>query len=148
MERADPADNLTESMEDYLEAILLLAQDRTVVRVKDLMQFLNYKVSSVNSAVNNLAERGLVAHEKYGHVELTPAGRAVAEKVYSRHENMFRFFHQTLGVEKDTARNDACRIEHSLSSETYARFLGFIKYVERTLSAEEIGRGISRFRKK
>ena len=148
MESSGPESNLTESMEDYLEAILLLAQDRTVVRVKDLMQFLNYKVSSVNSAVMNLAERGLVAHEKYGHVELTPAGRTVAEKVYSRHENIFRFFHQVLGVEKDTARNDACRIEHSLSSETYARFLGFIKYIEGTLSAEEIAKGISRYRKK
>jgi DtxR family Mn-dependent transcriptional regulator len=148
MEPREAAENLTESMEDYLEAILLLAQDRKVVRVKDLMQFLNYKVSSVNSAIKNLADRGLVEHEKYGHVELTAAGRAVAEKVYSRHENIFRFFHQVLGVEKDTARNDACRIEHSLSPETYARFIGFVNYVERTLSAEEISKGISKYRKK
>ena len=135
-------------MEDYLEAILLLAQDRKVVRMKDLMEFLSYKVSSVNSAIKNLADRGFVEHEKYGHVELTPAGRAVAEKVYSRHENIFRFFHGVLGVEKDTARNDACRIEHSLSPETYARFLGFVTYIERTLSAQEIAKGISKYKER
>ena len=65
MESRNAADNLTESMEDYLEAIYLLAQDRKVVRVKDLMNFLDYKVSSVNSAVKNLADRGfdlLICH--------------------------------------------------------------------------------------
>jgi DtxR family Mn-dependent transcriptional regulator len=146
MELRKTADALSESMEDYLEAILLLAQDLKVVRMKDLMKFLNFKVSSVNSAIKNLTERGLVEHEKYGHVELTRAGRAIAEKVYSRHENIYRFFHHVLGVEKDTARNDACRIEHSLSPETYARFRGFITYIEHTLSAKEIARGISRYK--
>ncbi len=148
MESRNAADNLTESMEDYLEAIYLLAQDRKVVRVKDLMSFLNYKVSSVNSAVKILADRGFVEHEKYGHVELTQAGRAVAEKVYSRHENILRFFTRVLGVEKDTARNDACRIEHSLSPETYARFLAFITYIEHRLTAPEIAKGITRYRER
>jgi DtxR family transcriptional regulator, Mn-dependent transcriptional regulator len=146
MESRNAADNLSESLEDYLEAIYILAQDLKVVRVKDLMKFLNFKVSSINSAIKILGDRGFVAHEKYGHVELTPAGRAVAAKVYSRHENFYRFFHQVLGVEKETARHDACRIEHTLSPETYARFTGFLKYIEQRHSAQEIAKGIARFK--
>jgi DtxR family Mn-dependent transcriptional regulator len=146
MDSRQAADHLTASMEDYLEAIYLLEQDLKVVRMKDLMHFLNFKVSSVNSAIKILAERGFVEHEKYGHVELTPAGRSVAAKVYSRHENIYRFFHHVLGVEKDTARNDACRIEHTLSPETYARFLAFLTYVERRLTAPEITKGINRYK--
>lgn len=120
---------LSESLEDYLEAILILSKEKKVVRVKDLMKYLGYKVSSINTAINNLSAKGLVEHEKYGYIELTAEGTVLAEKVYDRHKNITRFFQEVLGVPKETACQDACRIEHILNEETYNKFLNFLNYI-------------------
>ena len=71
--------DLTESLEDYLEAIYVHLQEKKVVRVKDLMKHFNYKSSSVNTAVGQLKKKGLVDHEKYGYIDLTTEGREPGE---------------------------------------------------------------------
>lgn len=121
---------LSESLEDYLEAIYLLLKEKKVVRVKDLMQQFGYKVSSVNNAVKNLRKKGLVEHEKYSYIDLTEKGENVAREIYAKHENIYRFFHEILGISEKNAWNDACRIEHILSEETYTRFMEFYQDLE------------------
>jgi len=120
---------LSESLEDYLEAILVLSETKKVVRVKDLMHHLGYKVSSVNNAVKSLSEKGLVEHEKYGYIELTEQGTGVAEQIYGKHKNLTRFFQEVLGVTKESASQSACRIEHVLNDETYENFLNFMNFI-------------------
>jgi len=128
---------LSESLEDYLEAILVLSGTKKVVRVKDLMNHLGYKVSSVNNAVKSLSEKGLVEHEKYGYIELTSEGTALAEKVYEKHKNITRFFQEVLGVSKETASKEACRIEHVLTGETYEKFTRFLNFIIDTPALKE-----------
>lgn len=120
---------LSESLEDYLEAILVLSETKKVVRVKDLMHHLDYKVSSVNNAIKILTEKVLVEHEKYGYIELTEEGTRLAEVIYGKHKNITRFFQEVLGVSKESASQSACRIEHVLNGEVYENFVGFLNFI-------------------
>jgi len=121
--------DLSESLEDYLEAIFVLSETKKVVRVKDLMSHLDFKVSSVNNAVKSLTEKGLVEHEKYGHIELTEKGAVVAHKIYKKHINITRFFEEVLCVSKETANQSACRMEHILTGEAYGKFVNFLNFI-------------------
>jgi len=117
------------SMEDYLEAIAKLGERRKAVRVKQLSERLGVKMPSVTSALKKLSEQELVEHERYGHIKLTPEGDKVARDVIRRHKALTRFFAQALGIDKNTAEKDACRIEHVISPlgmERMARFVEFI----------------------
>ncbi|WP_319559373.1 metal-dependent transcriptional regulator [Marispirochaeta sp.] len=139
--------DLTESLEDYLEAIYIYLQEQKVVRVKDLMKHFNYKSSSVNTAIVQLKKKGLVDHEKYGYIDLTPAGRKLAKEIYQKHEKLTRFLRDTLGINGETAENDACRMEHILSDETYETFYRFIKYLEQVLTRKKLDSIIEQFKK-
>ena len=121
---------LTETAEDILEAIYVLDKTKKVVRVKDIAKRLNVKMASVVVGLKSLAQKGLVEHEHYGYVELTPAGTKIAEKIHKRHQLLFKFFHETLGLPAHIADKDACRIEHYLSSEGLERIVRFIEFVE------------------
>ncbi len=121
---------LSHSLEDYLEAIWIIGSSRRVVRVKDIMNFLGYRVSSVHHALKVLANKGLVIHERYGYVELTPEGARLAEEIYKRHRTLTKFFSEILGVDKNTASKDACNVEHYLSEATFNRLLKFVKFIE------------------
>lgn len=118
---------LGESQEDYLEAILVLSKNRSAVRVKDIARFVGVSRPSVVAALSALAGKGLVRHEHYGGVELTPAGRKVAETVYQRHQLLATFLHQIIGVSAAVAEADACRIEHSLSPVTLSRLKAYLQ---------------------
>ncbi len=120
---------LSESLEDYLEAILVLSETKKVVRVKDLMAHLEFKVSSVNNAVKSLTEKGLVEHEKYGHIELTETGEVLAKRIHGKHLNITRFFEEVLCVSKETANKSACRMEHILTGEAYGKFVNFLNFI-------------------
>lgn len=122
--------DITPAMEDYLEGILVIQESRRIARVKDLAELMNVKAPSVNEALSNLKKKGLIAQEKYGYIELTPAGLSIARKVYSRHNTLTKFFHEVLGLNETIAEKDACKIEHYLSKETIARMFKFIKYTE------------------
>ncbi|MEW6446805.1 MAG: metal-dependent transcriptional regulator [Bacillota bacterium] len=119
----------TRAIEDYLEAIFLLERRQRVVRVKDVASFLGIKNPSVVAALKSLAEKDLVEHESYGHIELTPKGRAVGEEIYARHMMLFAFFHEVLGLSPEVAEEDACRLEHHLSAEARGRILQLVEFV-------------------
>jgi DtxR family Mn-dependent transcriptional regulator len=118
------------SMEDYLEAIARLAEKRKAVRVKQLSDRLGVKMPSVTSALKRLSEQELVEHERYGHIKLTPEGDKVARDVIRRHKALTRFFAQALGIDKETAEEDACRIEHIISPLGMERMARFVEFIE------------------
>lgn len=120
----------TASMEDYLEAIANLKRERGVARVKQISDLLGVKMPSVTSALKKLSGQGLVVHDSYGCVELTPEGDRAAEDVIHRHKTLSRFFAEALGIDRETAEGDACRIEHVISPFTLERVLKFIDFTE------------------
>ncbi len=120
----------TASMEDYLEGIAKLGEGRRVVKVKQLSQMLGVKMPSVTSALRKLSQQELVEHERYGHIKLTPEGDEVARDVIYRHEALTRFFAQALGISRETAEEDACKIEHVISPLSMQRLAKFIEFME------------------
>ncbi len=110
--------SLHQSGEDYLEAILVLREKNGVVHSIDVAQHLGYSKPSVSRAVSLLKGEGYLIMERDGRLELTDAGVEVARNIYERH----RFLNQWLihlGVSSETAEDDACKIEHNISDETF-----------------------------
>jgi len=130
MVRQEVQRDQTASMEDYLEAIAKLGEGRKVVKVKQLSQMLGVKMPSVSSALRKLSQQELVEHERYGHIKLTPEGDEVARDVIYRHEALARFFAQALGISRETAEQDACKIEHVISPLSMQRLAKFIEFME------------------
>ena len=121
---------LSSNMEDYLECIAAVKKDRGVVRVKDVSQTIGVRASSVTVALNVLSRKGLVVHERYGYVELTPEGENVAEDVQKRHDMLTKFLSEILKIDARVAEEDACKIEHSISYQTFSKLTKFIEFVE------------------
>lgn len=123
----DEKAKITPSLEDYLEKLYFLQLESGAVRVTDLANVLNIKKPSVNKAVNTLKEIGYVNHETYGLLSLTQEGRNVAEAVARRHAVLKRFLKDVIGVPEKTSEDDACRMEHAISSETLDRIEVFAR---------------------
>lgn len=121
---------LSQSLEDYLEAIYVIGLDKTVVRVKEVAAFLEVKTPSVVDAVNKLTSAGLVKHEKYGYLELTGQGTELAGKIHLKHEKIYKFFREILNVSDEISKKDACKIEHHISRETMDNMIKFIKFID------------------
>ena len=119
----------TASMEDYLETIAMLARKGKVVRVTQISNSMGVTKPSVTFALKKLSDEGLVRHEKYGYVELTPAGKKVAEDVFRRHEALRHFMVEILGIDPDVATEDACKMEHFLSQPSLQRLAKFVEFV-------------------
>ena len=115
-----------ESAEDYLETILLLSQKLPVVRSVDIANELGFKKSSVSVAMKKLRESDQITVTDAGYIYLTDEGQALAEKVYERH-HVFTTFLTSLGVDAKVAENDACRIEHVISEESFQAFKRYIE---------------------
>lgn len=111
-------DRFSESVEDYLESILVLSEQLETVRSVDVASYLGYSKPSVTHAVKLLHEDGLVEVGPGKKLSLTEKGRSIAEETYSRH-TFFTDMLESLGVRRDVAEQDACRIEHILSSESF-----------------------------
>jgi len=107
-----------ESMEDYLETILLLQQKNGHVRSIDIANELAFTKASVSVAMKSLREKELITMADTGYISLTVEGQAKAEKVLERHTLLSNWLIR-LGVSEDVAREDACRIEHDISDETF-----------------------------
>ena len=107
-----------ESAEMYLETILILSERLPVVRSVDVANELDFKKSSVSIAMKNLREKKQITMTDAGYIYLTDEGRAIAEMIYERHKVIAKVL-ESLGVPKDIANNDACRIEHVISVETF-----------------------------
>lgn len=108
-----------ESAENYLETILILSQKLPVVRSVDIANDLGFKKSSISIAMKHLREKNLITVTDAGFIYLTDEGKSIAEMVYERHQLLTLFF-EKLGVPTDIASEDACRMEHVISKETFA----------------------------
>ena len=107
-----------ESAENYLETILLLSKKLPVVRAVDIANELGYKKSSVSIAMKHLREREHITVSDAGFITLTKSGLSIAEMIYERHEVLTKFL-TSIGVEQEIASEDACRIEHVISQESF-----------------------------
>lgn len=114
-----------ESMEDYLETILALSKKLPVVRSIDIANELEYKKSSVSVAMKHLRELEYITMESSGYIYLTESGRKRAEEVLERH-TLFAGWLVSLGVDPKVAREDACRMEHDISKESFSAIKAFI----------------------
>jgi DtxR family Mn-dependent transcriptional regulator len=121
---------LSESMENYIEAIGHLEEKLKVVRVKNIAKALKVKMPSVSSALGVLSKKDLVNYEKYDYVELTPRGRDVAKRLRRRHENLKKFLEKILGVEEKNAEKDSCGMEHHISRNTINNIIKFMEFIE------------------
>ncbi len=109
---------LYESSEDYLERILILKNKYGFVRAIDIAKDLGFSKASVSIAMKKLRENGYIDIDEKGHIELTKSGLDVANKTYERHIVLTKTLTR-LGVNPKTAEEDACKIEHDLSEETF-----------------------------
>lgn len=128
------------TFENYLKTIWNLSKEGKVVRVKDLADALNLKGGTVVSGLKNLAQKGLVVHHHYGHIELTQAGKIAAMEVLLKHSVLYDFLRNGLKVDEKTAEMDACNMEHYISKETYHRLIHFLEYIKEKLSMEDLHR--------
>lgn len=117
---------IQESAENYLETILVLQRRTGNVRSIDIAAELEFSKPSVSVAMKNLRENGYITMETDGQIKLTPQGFSVAEHVYERH-TLFTNWLCSLGVSPQTAAEDACRIEHVISDETFHAIKTFVE---------------------
>jgi len=116
--------NTNESAENYLETILMLSKRLPVVRSVDISNELGFKKSSVSVAMKNLREKNHITVSDAGFINLTQSGREIAEMIYERHEFLSKWL---IGVPAETATEDACKIEHVLSKESFQAIKDFVK---------------------
>lgn len=109
---------VNESAENYLETILILSRQLPVVRSVDIANELGFKKSSVSVAMKNLRAKEHIVVDKSGFITLTPSGREIAEMIYERHEFLSGWL-MKLGVDRNTALEDACKMEHVISRESF-----------------------------
>ena len=111
---------IQESAEMYLETILILSKEKDSVRSIDVAKRMNYSKPSVSRAIKNLNNNGYISVKEDGSIILLPKGEKIAKKIYERHEVLTACFIR-LGISEKTAEDDACRIEHVISDETFNR---------------------------
>lgn len=117
---------LQESGEMYLETILILSEKLEHVRSLDVAEYMGYSKPSISRAVGLLKKAGYLLMDQTGYLTLTDSGRAVAEKIYERHNALSRFF-ISIGVDEKTALEDACKVEHYISDVTFERIKEFAR---------------------
>ena len=125
-------------MEDYLETIKRIEEEKKVIRVKWIARRLNVKMSSVTGALRNLSNEGLVKHERYGYIELTEGGNKLAQQIDARHRILFSFLAEVLGVNSQLANEDACKIEHVMSEVTMNKLIKFVHFFKKSLKEDKL----------
>ena len=120
---------LSDSLEDYLEAIHHIVRAKGAARGKDISERLKVNRSSVTGALHALAEKKLVNYAPYDLVTLTPEGGRVAESIIHRHEVLKDFISRVLGLEERIAEENACRMEHAASEPVLDRLAQFIDFI-------------------
>jgi Mn-dependent DtxR family transcriptional regulator len=109
---------LQESGEMYLETIYVLSQKSNEVRAIDIGEYMGYSKPSVSRALGLLKEEGLIRKNDDGFIKLTEAGKILAKRIYERHTVLTQMF-ISIGVDEETAAEDACRVEHYISDTTF-----------------------------
>ena len=117
---------IQKSSEDYLETMLMLKEEHGYIRSVDIAAHLGVTKPSVSYATKRLRENGYITMEKDGSLKLLPPGREIAERIYERHKMLTDFF-LMIGVPEETAADDACKVEHDLSDETFQKLKEYVK---------------------
>lgn len=118
--------HLGESLEDYLETIYLLSENKKV-RSIDVAKKMCVSKPSVNKAMNILIDKGFISKEAYGDIYLTQEGLNMAKRILNRHETIRFFLEDVLHVSNENAEMDACKIEHIISEETFNKIQEYMK---------------------
>lgn len=117
---------INESAEDYLETILILSKRLPVVRSIDIAVEMNYSKPSISVAMKNLREKGYIEVSSAGFITLTESGLSIASKIYERHTVLSNWL-ISLGIPEETAIEDACKMEHQMSEESFNAMKQFIE---------------------
>ena len=107
-----------ESIEDYLECILMLSEKKPVVRSVDIANEMGFKKSSVSVAMKNLREKEHIIVSDEGYITLTESGKEIATRIYERHSLLTEWF-VNIGIDPETAADDACKVEHDITQESF-----------------------------
>ncbi len=126
-----PIVELSASLEDYLETIFIIAEQKGAARPKDIADRLNVRAASVTGALKTLAEKELVNYAPYDVVTLTAAGKRIAKKIAGKHEALLRFFSNVLDIPREEADDFACKMEHIIPDPVMERFVQFAEFVEK-----------------
>lgn len=116
---------IQESAENYLEAILMLKNEKGKIRSIDIVRHLDFTKPSISRAINLLKDNGYVTVDKEGWIDLTESGMDIAQKVYERHTFVSAWL-TAIGVDPDTASEEACKIEHVISDDTFQKVKEFV----------------------
>ena len=120
-------DTLSMTHEDYLEAMVMLGADATQsVRAVDVAEKMGVSKASVSKAVSVLKQKGFVDQPYYGDITLTADGVTYGNKVFSRHKALTQFLHKAVGLDPETAEQEACQMEHAISDESFEKWIAFI----------------------
>ena len=109
---------ILESAENYLEAVHVLTQEKGQVRAIDIVHYLGFSKPSISIAMKQLETNGYITRDEDGHITLTDEGMEIAVSVVERHELLTELF-MAVGVSEDVAKDDACKVEHHISQETF-----------------------------
>ncbi len=123
------SDELSESLEDYLEIILQLEQSQKVARAKDIAERMKVQRGSVTSALKNLKEKKLINYEPYSFITLTPTGKKLAKEITHRHTVLRDFLLMILQLDEETAEATACRMEHVIDNKSLEKLLLFFDFI-------------------
>ena len=123
-------ENLSASLEDYLEAISHIVAEKKAARAKDIALRMKVNKSSVTGALHALSNKGLINYAPYDIITLTPKGESSARRIVKRHEVLEEFFHKVLGVSEAEAEENACKMEHALSAAVLKRLVHLIGFFE------------------
>lgn len=120
---------LSENLENYLETILVLQNENTVARVKDIAERLNVLSGTVTSALKTLSDKKLINYKPYSFITLTKEGKKIAEEILRRHNVIKDFLQCVLLIDEKKAEENACRMEHSMDKIAVNRLVQFIDYI-------------------
>jgi DtxR family Mn-dependent transcriptional regulator len=121
---------LSSNMEDYLEAIFHISEEKQAARAKDIADRVRVNKSSVTGALRSLSEKGLVNYAPYDIITLTPKGKKLAAEIVRRHEALKDFFIKILLIDKKEAEEASCRVEHAVSKNIIDRLIQFVEFME------------------
>jgi DtxR family Mn-dependent transcriptional regulator len=137
---------LSASLEDYIEAIYHIIEEKLVARSKEIAAKLDVSRASVTEALRALSKKGLINYAPYEAITMTEKGRKVAEDVIFRHEALKRFFVEVLALDEDISEEGACKIEHAAPPEIISRMISFIDFMQRCpRGGDDLIRGFNDF---
>ncbi len=130
MKKTTDTIDLSASLEDYIEAIYHIVEEKLVARSKDIATRLDVSRASVTEALRALARKDLINYSPYEAITMTEQGKKIAEDVIYRHTSLKRFFTEVLAISETTAEEAACKIEHTAPPEVITQMIGFMKFLQ------------------